>query len=188
MSFVSVLTTSSERRNRPAEQADDRGGDAPNCHAMGNAAAAGPSRAEPGRALIAASLASSEGGRPTASAWAVEVARPEPFAVDVQRRDDVAIVQPRGELDLATVETLRAALDDIKGAGRLVLDLRSLSFIDCAGLHLLVALHQRAQSDDFQLALLAPAAPADKAIKLLGLDRALPFVAPGDAREAPARR
>jgi anti-anti-sigma factor len=184
MSFVNVLTTNSEGHNRPAEQANDRGRDAPNGHAMENAAATGPNRAEPGRALIATSLASSDGGRPTASAWAVEVARLEPFAVDVQRRDDVAIVQPRGELDLATVETLHAALDDIKGAGRLVLDLRGLSFIDCAGLHLLVALHQRAQSDGFQLALLAPAAPADKAIKLVGLDRALPFVAPGDALDS----
>ena len=110
---------------------------------------------------------------------------PEPFAVEVQRRDDVAIVQPRGELDLATVETLRAALDDIKGPGRLVLDLRGLSFLDCTGLHLLVGLHQRAQRDEFQLALLAPVAPADKPIKLLGLDRALPFAAPDDALDRP---
>jgi len=181
MSFVSVLTTSSEARDRPAKQANDSGRDAPNGHATGNGAAAGPNRAEPGRVLIAASLAASDGGRAAASAWAVEVSRLEPFAVDVQRRDDVAIVQPRGELDLATVQTLRAALDDINDAGRLVLDLRGLSFLDCAGLHLLVALHQRAQRDGFQLALLAPAAPADKPIKLLGLDRALPFAAPDDA-------
>ena len=143
----------------------------------------GPDRADPGRVLIATSRASSDGGGHTAAAWTAEVARLdlEPFAVDVQRRDDVAIVRPRGELDLATVETLRAALDDINGAGRLVLDLRGLSFLDCAGLHLLMALHQRAQRAGFQLALLAPAAPADKPIKLLGLDRALPFAAPDDA-------
>ena len=186
MSFVSVLTTSNDGRNGPAEQANDRGRDAPNDHAMGNETATGPNRADRGLAPTATSRASSDGGRHTAAAWAVEVARLdlEPFAIDVQRRDDVAIVQPRGELDLATVETLRAALDDIKGAGRLVLDLRGLSFLDCTGLHLLMALHQRAQSDGFQLALLAPAAPADKAIKLLGLDRALPFAAPGDALDS----
>ena len=99
----------------------------------------------------------------------------------MQRRDDVAIVQPHGELDLATVETLRAALDGIEDAGRLVLDLRGLSFIDSTGLHLLVALHQRAQRDGFQLMLVAPAAPADRAILLSGLDQALPFVAADDA-------
>ena len=109
-----------------------------------------------------------------------------PFAVDVQRRNDVAIVQPHGELDLATVETLRAALDGIENAGRLVLDLRGLSFIDSTGLRLLVALHQRAQRDGFQLTLVAPAAPADRAIQLSGLDQALPFVAADDALRRPA--
>jgi anti-sigma B factor antagonist len=103
--------------------------------------------------------------------------RRQPFAVDVQRRSDVASVSPRGELDLGTVETLRAALDAVEDAGRLVLDLRGLSFIDSTGLHLLVELHERAQHDGFQLTLVAPAAPANKAIQLSGLDQALPFVA-----------
>ncbi len=103
--------------------------------------------------------------------------RPQPFAVEVQRRTDIVIVRPHGELDLATVEALRAALDGIEDAGRLVLDLRGLSFIDSTGLRLLVALHGRSQRDGFQLTLVAPAAPADKAIRLSGLDHALPFVA-----------
>ena len=47
-------------------------------------------------------------------------------------------MQPHGELDLATVGTLQAALDGIEGAGRLVLDLRGLSFLDSTGLRLLV--------------------------------------------------
>jgi anti-sigma B factor antagonist len=129
---------------------------------------------------VQASRSSSNGARPTGSAPAVEVARPQPFAVDVQRRNGVAIVQPHGELDLATAQTLRAALDRVENAGRLMLDLRGLSFIDSTGLHLLVALHQHAQRDGFQLTLVAPAAPADKAIQLSGLDQALPFVAADD--------
>ena len=100
------------------------------------------------------------------------------FSVEVQRRDGVAIVEPRGELDVATVETLRVALDDIKVAWRLVLDLRGLSFIDSTGLHLLVALHQRAQRDGFQLALVAPEPPVDRAIRVCGLGNTLPFVSP----------
>ena len=71
----------------------------------------------------------------------------EPFAVEVQRRDHVTVVQPRGELDMATVETLRTALDvaiaetlraldGFETGARLVLDLRRLSFIDSTGLHL----------------------------------------------------
>ena len=66
-------------------------------------------------------------------------------------------------------------------AARLVLDLRGLSFIDSTGLHLLVALHQRSQRDGFQLTLLAPAPPVDRAIQLSGLDQVLPFVAAVDA-------
>jgi anti-anti-sigma factor len=105
----------------------------------------------------------------------------------VQRRDGVAIVQPRGELDLATVETLRAALDGIERAGRVVLDLRGLSFIDSTGLRLLVALDQHAQRGGFQLALVMPPAPANRAIELSGLAGALPFRAPAEAVDtAPA--
>ena len=110
---------------------------------------------------------------------AVELVGPVPFAVDVQRRNAVATVRPYGELDLATTETLRAALDGIESPRRMVLDLRGLSFIDSTGLHLLVALHDRAQRDGFQLTLVAPAAPADRAIRLSGLDQALPFAARG---------
>jgi anti-anti-sigma factor len=117
-----------------------------------------------------------------------------PFAIEVQRREHVAIVQPRGELDRATVETLRSSLDaaiaetlravlddGMETVARVVLDLRGLTFIDSAGLHLLVALDQRAARDGFLLALLAPPAPIDRTIQLCGLDQALPFVAPDDA-------
>ena len=127
------------------------------------------------------SRASSDGRHPTGSARAVEVAGPEPFVVEVQRRDAVAIVQPRGELDLVTVEALRAALEGIESTERLVLDLRGLSFIDSTGVQLLVALHRRAQRDGLQLTLMAPGAPVDSAIQLCGLDKTLPFVAVVDA-------
>jgi anti-anti-sigma factor len=120
----------------------------------------------------------------------------EPFEVQVQRRKHVTIVQPRGELDLATIdrlrsaldsaiaETLSAALDGMENGARLVLDLRGLSFIDSNGLHLLVALDQRAERDGFQLTLLAPAPPIDRAIQLCGLDQTLPFAAPMEATPA----
>ena len=106
-------------------------------------------------------ISSYNGAGRTASVAAVESA-PRPFMVDVQRRNGVAIVQPHGELDLATVPTLDAALERVEITERLVLDLRGLSFIDSSGLHLLVALHRRAQRDGFQLMLVAPAAPATR--------------------------
>ena len=128
-----------------------------------------------------------------------EISDLDPFAVEFQRRDHVTIVQPSGELDLATIETLRTALDaaiadtlhaalsGIETGARLVLDLRGLSFIDSNGLHLLVALDERAHRDGFQLTLLAPAAPIDRAIQVCGLDQVLPFVAPDALEREPAR-
>jgi anti-anti-sigma factor len=99
----------------------------------------------------------------------------EPFAVDVQRDADVVVVLAHGELDLATVGTLSAALDRIERATRLVLDLRGLSFIDSTGLHMLVDLHERALRDGFELILVAPAPPVDRPIRVCGLDAVLPF-------------
>lgn len=117
----------------------------------------------------------------------------EPFVVEVQRSERVAIVRPRGELDMATVETLRTTLDvaiaetpgaapnGLETSAHLVLDLRRLSFIDSTGLHLVVALDERARRDGFLLTLIAPAAPVDRAIQLCGLDQVLPFVPAEDA-------
>lgn len=86
-------------------------------------------------------------------------------------------MQARGELDLATAETLDAALNDIDGARQVSLDLRRLSFIDSTGLRLLMSLDQRARRDGFELSLVAPEPPADRPIQLCGLDKVLPFVA-----------
>jgi anti-sigma B factor antagonist len=138
------------------------------------------------------SRSTSDGWRSTGSARAAWRSGLGPFAIEVQRRDHATIVQPRGELDVATVQTLRAALgvaiaetlrsapDGGASAARLLVDLRCLSFIDSSGLHLLVALDQRAQRDGFQLTLLAPRAPIDRAIRLCGLDQVLPFAARDD--------
>lgn len=161
MSFVSVLTPSTE-----------------------GTAGDGAVRIAAGSALMATDRPSSNGGRHTAADRPADLAGPEPFVVGVERRaDDVVIVRPRGELDLASEQTLRTTLDAIERARRLVLDLRGLSFIDCAGLHLLVALHERAQRDGSELAIIAPAAPTDRPIRLLGLDATLPFVTPADAAD-----
>ena len=99
----------------------------------------------------------------------------EPFAVELQRSGDVVVVRPRGELDLATISQLRGALDGLESLVHLVLDLRGLSFVDSSGLHLLVELNQRAQRHAFELTLIAPEPPVDRAIRLCGLYEALPF-------------
>lgn len=96
--------------------------------------------------------------------------------MDLRWIGDLAIVRPSGELDLATVETLRSALEAIGPAARLLLDLRGLSFLDSSGLHFLTELDRRAKRDGVQLSLIAPPPPVDRSIQLCGLDRTLPFV------------
>ena len=144
--------------------------------------------------VVRTSRTPADRARRALSARAGELSDLEPFTVDVHRRDHVTTVQPRGELDLATVDTLRttldtaiaetlhAALNGTETGAHLVLDLRGLSFIDSNGLHLLVALDERAHRNGFQLSLLAPAPPMDTAIRVCRLDQVLPFVAP-DALE-----
>jgi anti-anti-sigma factor len=58
----------------------------------------------------------------------------------VRRDGDVATVAPEGELDLGTAPILDAQLSQLReaGIGALVLDLRSLTFIDSAGVRLLI--------------------------------------------------
>jgi anti-sigma B factor antagonist len=58
----------------------------------------------------------------------------------IEAAGDVATVAPHGELDLATAPLLDADLCDLRdvGFGTLVVDLRGLTFIDSAGIHLLL--------------------------------------------------
>jgi anti-sigma B factor antagonist len=110
----------------------------------------------------------------------------EILVVDVKWLGATALVQPWGELDLASAETLRAELAEIGAPRSLVLDMRGLSFIDSAGLHLLTELHGRAAREGFELEFIAPPAPADRAIRVCGLDRHMTFVADPPADELAA--
>ena len=128
-----------------------------------------------------ANRASSNGARRTG---AVELPGSRRFTVDVQRRDDVAIVQPQGELDLATVDTLRAALDGLGSPGAWCSTCAACPSSTPRVCACSSRFTSRAQRDGFQLTLVAPAAPADKAIQMSGLDQTLPFVHGGMDRRA----
>jgi anti-anti-sigma factor len=59
------------------------------------------------------------------------------FGCDVRPESTRVVVRLAGELDLAAAPAAAAAVDDVldEGCGRLVVDLRALSFIDSAGVH-----------------------------------------------------
>lgn len=70
----------------------------------------------------------------------------------------VPVVHVSGELDMATVGDLHAALDDalkLSSAG-VILDLTGVSFFDSSGLHALDEIRQEAAGQDVPLALVCP--------------------------------
>src|SRR3954452_15292259 len=61
------------------------------------------------------------------------------FSVTRRRAGDACIVAPAGEIDLATIDALAAELQDARGEADVVyLDLREVSFMDSAGLRLVI--------------------------------------------------
>jgi len=129
-----------------------------------------------------------EGGRPegtgaltaASASAAAEGADAPRLHVGVRRRADRTTVHPHGDLDLVSIPALQAALDGVVGARRVVLDLSRVSFVDSAGVHLLVDADRRARRDGFELSLVPPAPPADLAIELCGLYETLPFTSAPD--------
>jgi anti-sigma B factor antagonist len=70
-----------------------------------------------------------------------------PLTVAVDDRGDTAVLRARGEVDLLTVAELRAAVDAwlLSGVRTIVLDLRGVSFVDCAGVGMLADARLRAR-------------------------------------------
>ena len=78
-----------------------------------------------------------------------------PFTCPVSREEGQAVVSPRGELDMATVGAVEQQLTQLRrhGVGKIVLDLRGLTFMDSSGLHLVVRWANEASRDGFELEL-----------------------------------
>jgi anti-sigma B factor antagonist len=96
-------------------------------------------------------------------------AHPEPGGVRVR---------PRGDIDLATVDSLRRHIDRCVAAGnkRVVLDLRDVTFMDSTGLHLILETDAAARAAEWELRLIQGPAHVERVFELAGLRDALPFV------------
>jgi anti-anti-sigma factor len=67
------------------------------------------------------------------------------FSVSRRRAGDAIVVAPAGEIDLATIEVLDAEVGAaLTDAEHLVLDLREVTFIDSAGLRLVLETSRKA--------------------------------------------
>ena len=82
---------------------------------------------------------------------------------------DAARVQVAGELDIETAPQLERTLRDAEQKARLVvLDLRDLTFMDCAGVHLLVNASARARERGGRLVVLRGPPAIDRLFTLTG--------------------
>ena len=67
------------------------------------------------------------------------------FSVSRRRVGDAIVVAPSGEIDLATIDALQAEVDAAASeASPVVLDLREVTFIDSAGLRLVLETSRKA--------------------------------------------
>jgi anti-sigma B factor antagonist len=99
---------------------------------------------------------------------------PVPFAIGVRTADDRAFVIPRGELDMASTDQVAERIDALvrDGYEAVVLDLRELTFMDSAGVRLVV---QQTRSPDRQVSLIDGTEPVARLFDLTGLRPHLPF-------------
>ncbi|MFH9403806.1 STAS domain-containing protein [Streptomyces sp. NPDC017638] len=83
------------------------------------------------------------------------------------------VVQLYGEIDFFTPPPLAERLDELTAVSRpgLVVDLRAVSFIDCAGLRLLCQARTRAAERHGRLLLVADGGQFRRLLRAAGLDR-----------------
>jgi anti-anti-sigma factor len=105
------------------------------------------------------------------------VAAPGNFDVAIDRGESALVVVPRGEIDLATVDLVRAAVEREKRPGEdIVLDLREVGFMDTSGLRYVLELNERASQDGFDLQLVKGPRAVQRVFEVSGLESRLPFV------------
>jgi len=104
---------------------------------------------------------------------------PDEFSIAASDRDGRAHLTLRGELDLATAPELEQLVNEHLDAGQeVVVDLRSLEFMDSSGIRVLVAAHARAGRNATRFFVVRPAAGSAvaKIVEVSGLDGELNIV------------
>ena len=90
---------------------------------------------------------------------------------------DVAWVRVTGELDIATAPQFEHSVREAQlRAQRVVLDLRELAFMDCAGIQVIVAANNRARQTGGQLVVVRGPSRVDRVFRLTGSSDALEIV------------
>jgi anti-anti-sigma factor len=102
------------------------------------------------------------------------------LAADVRAHRRTALVELRGELDLATVSKVADVLDGLEttadGIRHIVLDLRGLSFMDSTGLHELLRQNEYARANHHNLAVVRGDEAIQRLLELTQIEKVLVLV------------
>ena len=94
----------------------------------------------------------------------------EMFAVDVLRGSSGPVVAVHGEFDLSAVEPVRRCIDGVRRSGRpLIVDLSGTTFIDSAGLKVLLEAYQAQGRNDEAVVLRNPSPAVRRIIDMTGI-------------------
>jgi anti-anti-sigma factor len=96
------------------------------------------------------------------------------FRIDVKKEPRGTVLELFGELDVASSPALEAELARVSDAKLLVIDLRSLDFIDSTGLGVLVRTHHHAKEHGQEFALVKGVGQVERLLGLTGLSEQLP--------------
>ena len=102
----------------------------------------------------------------------------------VQDHGDQAMINVGGEIDLATSPQLQAVLVVLvdRGLHQLIIDLDQVSFLDCAGIGMLVDARRRVQEHGGSLKLVRPAPLVRRVLEVTGMTAVFPIdSSPGEA-------
>lgn len=104
----------------------------------------------------------------------------EPPVRGVEQREGAVVVRLGGELDLYNADEVRAALMEAaeSGAGRIVIEMSEVEFVDSTTLGVLVEVRSKVGRDGLLLA--APQLETRRTLQVSGLDRHLPVHASVD--------
>lgn len=98
----------------------------------------------------------------------------EPPVRGTETRDGATVVHLGGELDLYNADEVRSALAQAidGGAGRVVVDMAEVEFVDSTALGVLIEARSKLGADGLRLA--APQIETRRTLQVSGLDRHLP--------------
>ena len=97
--------------------------------------------------------------------------------LSVRYHGDRATIHIGGEIDLATCPQLQALVVDLvdRGCHQLIVDLERVSFLDCAGITVLVEARRRVQEHSGSLKLVGPKPLVLRVLTLTGMTTVFPI-------------